>query len=195
MLQEKKLEQCKDKKRVNIEAPAGAGKTYLALHEMLRIITAERQRTVLFITRGEALCTHVAKWLFLRLRKTYSDEESEKLLNERFKVLFESAESSKKKSFGGFPRLFALKDGRVSFALKENANIKRRMSFIKQNWRPNDRHSFVVVDEAHHLYEMGVLEEIVDTYSSKNEDRLMLLSDVSQSFVEEMTAKLKAEVR
>ena len=53
----------------------------------------------------------------------------------------------------------------------------------------------MVVDEAHHLYEMGVLEEIVDTYSSKDDDRVMLLSDVSQSFVEEMTAKFKAEVR
>ena len=193
-IQEKKLEQCKGKKRVHIEAPAGAGKTFLALHEMLRILTGESQRTVLFITRGKALCTHVAKWLFLRLRKTYSDEESEKLLK-RFQVLYESAESANKKSFGGFPRLFALKDGRVSFILKENANIKRRKSFVKQNWRANDRHSFVVVDEAHHLYEMGVLEEIVDTYSSKDEDRVMLLSDVSQSFVDEMTAKLKAEVR
>ena len=161
---------------------------------MLRIITADSQSTVLFITRGEALCTHVAKWLFLRLRKIHSDEYAEELLKERFQVLYECAESSGKKSFGGFPRLFALNDGRVTFTLKESPK-KRRLSFVKRYWRADDRHSFVVVDEAHHLYEMGVLEEIVDTYSSKDDDRVMLLSDVSQSFVEEMTAKFKAEVR
>ena len=191
-----KLEQCKGKSRVNIEAPAGAGKTFLALHEMLRILTGEDQCTVLFITRGEALCTHVAKWLFIRLRKTRSDEQIKALLMERFQVLFESStESSTTKSFGGFPRSFALKEDKISFKERTSGTNKRRNSFVRKNWRTDDKHSFVVVDEAHHLYEMGVLEEIVKTYSSKPEDRLMLLSDVSQSYVEEMSTNLKAEVR
>ena len=63
--QEEKLADCEragDQVDIHIMAPAGAGKTFVALHLMLRTLRSSDQR-VLFVARSPALCFFVTKWL------------------------------------------------------------------------------------------------------------------------------------
>ena len=63
--QEQKLAECKragEQADVLIKAAAGTGKTFVALHFMLKTLEEERAR-VLFVARSPALCFFVIKWL------------------------------------------------------------------------------------------------------------------------------------
>jgi pentatricopeptide repeat protein len=68
--QAQKLKECLEpgallpKKDVHIRAPAGCGKTFLALHLMLRALNAGVY--VLFVAQNQALACFVAKWLVAR---------------------------------------------------------------------------------------------------------------------------------
>ena len=64
--QEERLAECKQAGDVDIHvmAPAGAGKTFVALHLILRALeTPGKDTRVLFIAKSPALCFFVAKWL------------------------------------------------------------------------------------------------------------------------------------
>lgn len=98
--------------RVDIRAPAGAGatfhlsvifrchdslililsgKTYIALKVLLEEVLNGTRGMSLFVTRSEALCVHVAKWLFVRLRQRLDDEnEAKRKIEEYFRVAFPS---------------------------------------------------------------------------------------------------------
>ena len=63
--QEQKLTECEaagDDVDIHVMAPAGAGKTFVALHLLLRTLRGKDAR-VLFVARRPALCFFVAKWL------------------------------------------------------------------------------------------------------------------------------------
>ena len=63
--QEQKLTECEaagDDVDIHVKAPAGAGKTFVALHLMLRTLAGADNR-VLFVAKSPALCFFVAKWL------------------------------------------------------------------------------------------------------------------------------------
>ena len=47
-------------------APAGAGKTFVALHRVLRLLRARPDATALFVARNAALATFAAAWLGTR---------------------------------------------------------------------------------------------------------------------------------
>ena len=69
--QEEVYKQIAEELRVDIRAPAGAGKTFLALKALLEALLealgSEAAGQAAFVTRNEALCLHVTKWLFVRL--------------------------------------------------------------------------------------------------------------------------------
>jgi hypothetical protein len=96
--------------RVDIRAPAGAGKhnvreifqlfnyvivikynsgkTFIALKVLLEEVLNGTRDISLFVTRSEALCVHVAKWLFVRLRQRLDETEAKRKLEKCFRVLF-----------------------------------------------------------------------------------------------------------
>ena len=69
--QKLKLAECKGHKSVRVEAPAGGGKTFIALHEMLDVLQQDGEddeaTQVLFVAPHAALAHFVASWIFQRL--------------------------------------------------------------------------------------------------------------------------------
>ena len=64
--QEEKLAECMragEQEDIHIRAPAGAGKTFVALHFMLTMLVNDVSTRVLFVARSPALCYFVVKWL------------------------------------------------------------------------------------------------------------------------------------
>ena len=179
--QQEKLAESHGIDRVHIKAPAGAGKTFVAMHRMIEVLTdaTAGDGSVLFVTRGRALCTQVAKWLFVRLQGKGLD--ASELLARRFRVIFEP--------FSDGARCFGVANGSVVFGS------------CAVDAAPH--HALMVVDEAHHLFEVHVpggrrslLHDLVATHAPRPSDPLMLLSDVSQGTLEEMDASFGAtEIR
>lgn len=154
--QQAKLAECAGQQRVHVKAPAGAGKTYLAMHEMLGTLEASGSTHLLFIARNQALCLFVLRWLCAR---PSTNKKRRKMLS-RLHVLFEPLEDG--------PRACALEGQRIE--MYPDA--------------PSVAYAMVVVDEAHHMYRYpsarSLINEVVD-HSSSSAYRLMLLSDISQS--------------
>ena len=65
--QTEKLTQCLSADLVHLRAPAGAGKTFVALNRIQSLLGDEPAATVLFVARNEALCIFVARWLCRRV--------------------------------------------------------------------------------------------------------------------------------
>ena len=73
-----------DSGRVDIRAPAGAGKTFLGLKALLDVLDAgmnEGAGVVAFISRNKALCMQVSKWLYVRLQIKKSFEKHSAFLS------------------------------------------------------------------------------------------------------------------
>ena len=64
------------------------GKTFIALKILLEEVLNGTRGISLFITRSEALCVHVAKWLFVRLRQRLDETEAKRKLEKYFRVIF-----------------------------------------------------------------------------------------------------------
>jgi superfamily II DNA or RNA helicase len=150
------LVRCQGEQRVHIKAPAGAGKTYIAMHEMLLILKSSSGTHLLFVARNLALCLFVLRWLCARF--SARTEKQRKMLS-RIHVLFDPLEHG--------PRACALKADHIK--ILPNA--------------PHVPYTIVVVDEAHHMYRdpsvRALISKVVDHASA--DYRLMLLSDISQS--------------
>ncbi len=159
--QEAKLTEClqEDATRVHIVAPAGAGKTFLALHivfEYLHSTCEDDDACVLLVAKNRALAFFFAKWL-------YSRDHGPQLL-QRLYLLYEP--------------LVTLQPHRV---IKQGLKLVAAKSSI-----PPPRFGMVCMDEAHHLFSMAEqrASSILDRFCSLDEDhdvRLVLMSDVSQS--------------
>eukprot|EP01049_Picozoa_sp_SAG25_P009825 SAG25_NODE_1010_length_4313_cov_1.562411_1_plen_1437_part_11 len=163
---------------VHVKAPAGAGKTFVALHLMLsmlehrkgstvteldgvkfadgRGLTIKRRRKVLFIAKNRPLAMFVTKWLAHRVKGAKSREFVLKNLH----VLFAPFEEG--------PRRYA----KQSYA-------QSRLEFEAVDKTPT--YDLVVIDEAHHVFKDDVLRAAVAPYLEPSKTRCMLLSDVSQS--------------
>ena len=64
--QQHALEECGDDEHAHLMAPAGAGKTFVALHQVLRLLTSRPDAVALFVARNAALATFAAAWLGTR---------------------------------------------------------------------------------------------------------------------------------
>ena len=65
-----KMKECLSADYVHLQAPAGAGKTFVALNRLLELLYEEREARALFVARNAALCYFVVRWVCQRVRNT-----------------------------------------------------------------------------------------------------------------------------
>ena len=162
--QQLKLLECKGHQSVRVEAPAGGGKTFIALHEMLGILQLEsaeesENAAVLFVAPHEALAVFVASWIGTRLGKYTRDEMLHEMLR-RLWVLFLPFDQGVKRA--------SLTDEGWIFFEQPSADEKPK------------EFRMVVVDEGHHIYNNAALRETVESHVAPSTRRIVL-ADVSQS--------------
>ena len=111
---------CEGAEHIHVQAPAGAGKTFVALHQMLQVLKeGSGEEHALFVARNPALCVFVAKWMSVRLNKTnsgFGTKRREKLLA-RIHLLCHPLESG--------PRSIFMNDGRVTLKVIDNSEELR----------------------------------------------------------------------
>jgi len=153
--QQKRLE-CNGHQSVRIEAPAGGGKTFIALHEMLGVLQLENA-AVLFVAPREALAVFVASWIRIRLELDNKYKSDEMLC--RLWFLFLPFDQ-------GVRRASLSDDG----SFKQPSADEMPKEF-----------SMVVVDEGHHIYNNPAMRETVESHVTPSRTRRIVLADVSQS--------------
>jgi hypothetical protein len=147
---------------IHVKAPAGAGKTFVALNYLLSRLQSDPTMTALFVARNRALCLFVVRWIIKR--------EPNPLyrlgLLRRLQVLFEGDDR-------GHP--FALGPQRVM--------LKNGVIQVEPSHSDTHNFSLTIVDEAHHIYTNPLCRECVGAYvlPPTKARHLMLLSDISQS--------------
>ena len=154
--QEERLADSRGERDVHLKAPAGGGKTYVALHRMLEVLEEGNQRgMVLFVAKNRALSHLICTWICKRL----ADRPMQRLaVLSRLYLLFDPVEEG--------PREVTLLEGHLTFALSSEARD----------------FTMVVVDEAHHVYSDPRLRAKAEQYVTEGITQRLLLSDVSQSY-------------
>jgi hypothetical protein len=143
--------------------PAGSGKTFVALHLMLQVLSSDPSAHILFVVTNTALAYFVAKWVWVRVSTKQGSREADaqRVLNQ-FHVLYGAA---------------LLK--RASFEITGGLLTLKAPSETQPEIQPS--FSLVVVDEAHDLID-GAAEKIAKhTKGSASSVPRLLLSDVSQA--------------
>ena len=151
--QEHVLRDCIGVQHVHLRAPAGAGKTFIALHRILQHLTSE-EGCCLYVALNDALCFFVVRWICKRVRNPLQRRRLLKRLFVQYHDL----------TVG--PRTVSEKQGVIHFTPLSGAAPPFAM---------------VLADEAHqHLFRepelRGVCSSIVQSCQQS-----VLLSDVSQS--------------
>eukprot|EP01047_Picozoa_sp_COSAG01_P035256 COSAG01_NODE_2693_length_7243_cov_4.778695_1_plen_1576_part_00 len=151
-----KLGQClEDAASIHIRAPAGAGKTFLALHFMQRLVENGSEARILFCAKNLPLAVFVTKWLAERTKGT----SNKKRVLSCVHLLFDSFEDG--------PRAVSLIDGAITLSL---VSAEEQCA----------AYDLVVIDEAHHIWRDTQLRASVEEHL-RSAKRTMFLSDISQS--------------
>lgn len=150
--QEEKMKECLTTNYVHLHAPAGAGKTFVALNRLLELLYEEKEARALFVARNAALCYFVVRWVCRR----EPNPMKRMLVLQRLDVLFEP--------FSVGPQAVQLEKGRIQMGPRAALDVQ---------------YSLVVVDEAHHIYKNRGLRDAVEKHVPAS-CRRMLLSDISQ---------------
>ncbi|KAJ1478433.1 hypothetical protein T484DRAFT_2948811 [Baffinella frigidus] len=167
--QTEKMEELRGLDCVHLYAPAGAGKTFVALHLMLLALFGpngdqEPDIMILFVVMNEALALFVVKWLCTRCEGAVRKRR----MLEMIYLLYQPCDAG--------PRAVKLEAGRLSTEAV-----------------PAEQYDVVVVDEAHHVYSDELVRGMVEEYTApllassrpdppRDFPRFLILSDVSQSF-------------
>ncbi|CAE7246880.1 VAC8 [Symbiodinium sp. CCMP2592] len=157
--QRERLSAIRGSDMVHLSAPAGAGKTFVAVERVVDALTPaadEPTPRVLYVAATVELIYYFVQWLAVRIESQKKDLE----LLSALAVLF--------KPFKKLLRLRmpVLQDGRIEF---EAVNI---------NHEKNDKFDLLVIDECHNLYQDRVDRGIIDDLHCS---RRLLLSDNAQS--------------
>ena len=136
---------------LHVRAPAGSGKTFVALHRLLAAL--RRDDDALYVARNAALCLFAASWV---AKRAASAAERRRLLA-RLHVLHAPVGA-----------------GVQACRLVGTTIALRRAP------PPDGGYALVVVDEAHHLYADAASRTAVEAHVGAQTARL-LLSDLSQS--------------
>jgi hypothetical protein len=176
---------------VHVRAPAGAGKTFVALHYIL----GELQKSygagadgggnggyVLFVARNRPLAFFVARWIWARIKNEAPSKKGH--VWEHLHILTAPADDSdddganrRGSGGGGGPAL-------IPYVVSEDTENNRIVFKPCKNF-PYD---LVVVDEAHHVYRDAALAALLENMYMRNfEGRRVVLSDMSQA----LTGKIK----
>jgi hypothetical protein len=182
---------CLKHDRVHLKGPGGSGKTFLAIHMICENLRYESPKPVVFISKSEALCKQITKLLYMKgIRR-------EKLTDHLF---FKFIQENGGSGGGGGDQFFCTGIKCCSFV---NNKISLKEPENPPNMTRIGSYSIVVVDEAHHLFELEVddvfgvfgtqslLEYITDDFSYLH--KLLLLSDMSQSWLSELDNALGTE--
>jgi len=129
MHQTEKLKEVLKRDHVHLKAPAGAGKTFVALHCILLALfgangTEAAEIKILFVVKNEALALFVVKWLCARLENL---AQRRKMLK-RLHLLYQPCTDG--------PRAVELTNGRLSTKKAE----------------PAEMYDLVAIDEAHEVH-------------------------------------------
>eukprot|EP01048_Picozoa_sp_COSAG05_P004303 COSAG05_NODE_226_length_13453_cov_12.522315_8_plen_319_part_00 len=156
---------------VHIRAPAGAGKTFVALHYMQSVLvdksTTDKDKTprVLFIARNTPLTIFVAKWLAQRCSD--GTVVRSRLLS-RLHVISEPLSAG--------PQTVEIHNDTLVTAPDVSSKWKRAKLM---------KYDLVVIDESHHLFRDEASRRLVEPFVQASERRV-LLSDISQSLHEDI---------
>ena len=150
--QQQKLEECAASDDIHLRAPAGAGKTFVALHRLHAHLSSGADGPVLYVARNRPLALFCVGWLARRLPPSRLGEALRSL-----HVLYEP-----------------LHDGPRALTVRSNALVPMRTKRCAE-------YALVVVDEAHHVYCSTAARTLVEQFVGPATGRL-LLSDVSQSY-------------
>lgn len=171
---------------LHLRAPAGAGKTFVALHRMLATLqptgnttggnTAARESEegarVLFVARNEALALFAAGWL---ARRAHGGAHGRRQLLSRLHLMHEPLHRG--------PCSLSLNRGRIErhrVRDEDAAGIGRSRASGDPAAPGGGGYSLVVVDEAHHLYSRADARAAIAHHVPPGA-RLLLLSDLSQA--------------
>eukprot|EP01046_Picozoa_sp_COSAG06_P004191 COSAG06_NODE_173_length_21283_cov_14.116220_3_plen_2197_part_00 len=124
-------------KSVHVKAPAGAGKTFIALHQMLELLQSSEASTVLFAAPAAGLVFFVVRWLAERVGGR--ECETNPLLS-RLHLLFAPFDKV---------RVATIEDGFIETKAVEECSD----------------YALIVVDEAHHIYRDDRLRTTLDGYT------------------------------
>jgi len=156
-----KLGDCRGKPFVHLRAPAGAGKTFVALFRIMDELGAGNR--VLYVCKNESLAISLVRWIVVRKRSEGNARVPLEKYLENFYVQFKPLEE-------GIRRV-SIKDEKVEFQESD-----REMT---------DAMKLLVVDDAHNLYddqdEMIKMENVTGKYEKDPKPNWLLLSDISQS--------------
>ena len=158
--QRERLNDIKCLDMVHLSAPAGAGKTFVAVERVVDALTPaadEPAPRVLYVAATVELVCYFVQWLAVRIRSQRKDLELLSgllVLCKPYKQLLQLRMPA------------ALQDGRIEF---EAVNI---------DLEKIDKLDLLVIDESHNLYQEGVDRGIVDDLRCS---KRLLLSDNAQS--------------
>jgi len=152
------LRQASTKTDIHLQAPAGAGKTFVALHHVLERMRKHGSEHVLYVARNEALAHFAASWLGKRILRT---AERRNILG-RLHVLREP-----------------FSDG-VCEVIVHRRHIDLRPC-DPPSTQERLRYNLLVVDEAHHLYNDAVTASSIEAFVTPGVTQRLFLSDISQS--------------
>ena len=192
MHQREKLTEVRGAKVAVLLAPAGGGKTFVAVQRVVQVLNEDPDATVLFVARNEALALFVCKWLVVASRK------SAEHVVERVHVLVAPFSSGPRcvrvEALGGRRRLVLGETRADEFMkLKENLGIpsaststhakhdtgllSEKLKFFKVSAKT---YALIVVDEAHHLVgDSSLRSELAELGAA--ESSLLFLGDASQA--------------
>ena len=155
MHQREKLTEVRGAKVAVLLAPAGGGKTFVAVQRVVQVLNEDPDATVLFVARNEALALFVCKWLVVASRK------SAEHVVERVHVLVAP--------FSSGPRCVRV----------EALGGRRRLVFDEARVDATS-YALIVVDEAHHLVDdTSLRSELAELGAA--EASLLFLGDASQA--------------
>ena len=150
---------------VHVQASAGAGKTYIALHTIVSLLTSKRAEAgrapILFVAPSDSLAIFVFKWIYYRLRQRTDQRTAKRKLCEQQALL------ALVKPFHEGPLALQCDFDRQTLALEPCAEAPTAYRLL-------------VMDEAHHLLVDAALHQRLEPVMT-SAAQLMLLSDISQA--------------
>ena len=152
--QREKLEQVRGAKVAVLLAPAGGGKTFVAIQRVMQVLNEDPDATVLFVARNKALALFACKWLVVASRKS-----ADRIVS-RVHVLVAPFSS---------PRRVCV----------ETVGSRQRIVFRDSHFDATT-YALIVVDEAHHLVDDATLRvQLAEIGAAQSS--LLFLGDASQA--------------
>ena len=162
--QKEKLSEMQSSNKIHLAAPAGAGKTFLAIHFLVDMLRNASSGRVIYITRSKELVYHFLQWITMRLASLFPRKRIMAKIQDAFSRMIVVYEQ----------------DGRYSKCYRpEVAETTSRFLELKA-LRPVDaRENFalVIVDECHNIFRPDVSYDFMERVHCHR----LLLSDASQS--------------